>query len=80
MLAATGSGVEAGVAAGVGVGVGVAVGDWREPPPTPRGEDAEPDAPGLVSLQAAPERAKPMESAHAPAVRRKFMPPGPLRS
>jgi hypothetical protein len=73
-----GLGVGAGVGAGVGVGVAtvVAVGDGREPPPTASGEEAAPEVPEPVSAHAAPDMAKTRQSAHTPAVRRSFMPPG----
>lgn len=79
-VATTAAGVAgAGVGAGVGVGVstGVAVADGSEPPPTARGEDAVPDVPEEVSVHAAADSAKTMQSAHTAAVTRNFMPPGP---
>ena len=85
-VAATGAGVAGlgvgggvGAAVGVGVATGVAVADGSEPPPTANGEDADPDVSDGASVHAAPDRAKAMHSAHAPTVKRSFMPPVPLQ-
>jgi hypothetical protein len=83
VFAAGGAGarVATGAAIGTGVGVGgatgLAVADEREPPPTARGEDAAPGVPDVVSVHAAPDRAKTMQSDHTAADSRSFMPPGP---